>query len=268
MMNNHKEIITQLVNFIDKFDTYGNLKRDMSLFSITIGTLRKDRSIALDILKNTTPECDGLGAIALSRILIEDYLHLVYLNDNSDDSKENIDRFNIHPKIENYLSLKSMENWGFEIENTLENKVMIEDIKNEFNKNKNKFLRRKESDNGFDADDYYRTWTCTGLDKLISKTDLTKTDNGRKSLKYMTEMYSFGSNVIHHNSFLIWLLACQDKRLITDEYSDIALNVTFNILSNLINLTIEISQTIRKDEKIHGQLLDELADIMEGKNIG
>lgn len=268
MMDNHKETITQLVNFIDKFDTYGNLKRDMSLFSITIGTLRKDRSIALDILRNTTPECDGLGAIALSRILIEDYLHLIYLNDNPSDSEDNIDKFIIHPKIENYLSIKSMESWGFEIENTQENKAMIEDIKNEFNKNKNKFLRRRESDNGFDADDYYRTWTCISLDKLISKLDLTKTNDGRKSLKYMTEMYSLGSNVIHHNSFLIWQLACQNKKLITDGYSDIALNVTFDILSKLINLTIDISQTISKDEKLHAQLLNELVDIMEGKNIG
>jgi hypothetical protein len=69
--------LKELIQLIDDFDTFGSQSRQMSLFSVAIGTLRKDRSIAADILDVTNPSNDGLGALALSRILIEDYLHLL-----------------------------------------------------------------------------------------------------------------------------------------------------------------------------------------------
>lgn len=264
-MNDYSDKIVQLVGFIDRFDTFGNLKRDMSLFSIAIGTLRKDKSIAQDIIKIASPESDGFGAVALSRILVEDYLHLLYLNDNPDDLETNIDKFNTHPNIEHYSNLESMKKWGFQLDETQETKDTLQKVRDGFDENKDKFLRRKESDTGFNPDDFYRTWTCISLDKLISETRLTETDEGKRSLGHMTEMYNLGSNVIHHNSFLIWFLACQDKHIIADEYPHMALNATFITLNKLIDLVIEISQTIKKDEEQQARLLNELADIMDGK---
>lgn len=95
---NYSNLIDELIKFIDRYDTFGNRDRDMSLLSVAVGTLRKDRSLAKDILSITSGG-DGLGSIALSRIITEDYLHLLYLNRNQDSLEENMDKFNTHPHI-------------------------------------------------------------------------------------------------------------------------------------------------------------------------
>lgn len=105
--------LVRLIQLIDDFDTFGKLKRDMSLFSVAIGTLRKDKSLAADIIRVTNEDSDGLGAMALTRILIEDYLHLMFLNQNQADLTQNIENFNAHPHMQHYASLQAMKEWGF-----------------------------------------------------------------------------------------------------------------------------------------------------------
>lgn len=259
---NYGNLIKGLINFIDRYDTFGNRNRDMSLFSVAIGTLRKDQSLAGDIL-NIASTGDGLGSMALSRIITEDYLHLLYLSRNQDSLEENIDKFNTHPHIQHYISLQLVKEVGIPLDSS-EAKRMVAQITAEFEKHKAKFLRRRESTT-FNPDDYYRTWTGTSLDNLIKKTNLASTEEGKKSLQFMTETYDMASSVIHHNSFLIWLFATQDKEVFLDEYSDFSLHVVFTTLNRLIALVIEIEQTEAKNEDKQAALLNELADLMEGK---
>jgi hypothetical protein len=96
-MNSQTEKLEQLIQLVDDFDTCGKLNRDMSLFSVAIGTLRKDRSIAQDIYGLSLANSDGLSMLALSRIMTEDYLHLLFLNENQESLAEQIDNFNAHP---------------------------------------------------------------------------------------------------------------------------------------------------------------------------
>ena len=234
----------------------------MSLFSVAIGTLRKDQSLAQDILSIASTG-DGLGSMALSRIITEDYLHLLYLKHNEDNLEENIDKFSTHPHIQNYISLQLVKEVGIPIDSP-EAKQIVAQIIAEFENHKAKFLRRRESST-FNPDDYYRTWTGISLDNLIKKTGLADTEDGKKSLKFTTETYDMASSAIHHNSLLIWLFAAQEKELFLDEYPDLSMHIVFTTLNRLITLVIEIEQSTTKNEERHGVLLNELADIMDGK---
>ena len=256
-----QKAITAYLDLIDRYDTFGKRNRDMSLFSIALGTLRKDRSLTKDILTLNSNESEGLGTMALSRIITEDYLHLLYLNYNQDKLETNIDRFNTHPHIQHYIGIQMLKELGFNLDG-LQEKALVARITAEFNTHKAKFLRHKESVT-FDPDDYFRTWTGASLDNLIKQSGLTSTDADKKSLRFMTETYDLASSVIHHNSFLIWLFATQDKELFLDEYPEFSLRIVFIVLNKLIALVMEIEQTISKDEEKQAALLNELADIME-----
>lgn len=260
-MDNQQTKLIQLIKLIDDFDTFKNLERDMSLFSVAIGTLRKDRSLALDITKITDGNSDGLGAMALSRVLIEDYFHLMFLNENQDGLIQQIENFNAHPTIQHYTSLQAMKEWGFSLD-TQEDKDLITKVSAEFEKNKNKFLRSNPPKDPFNPDDYYRTWTKISLDKLIAKSGLTSTTTSKRSLKYLTEMYNTGSQIIHHDSFIIWLLASQDKSVLSNNYPGFALSISVITMSRIINLVFQISQPIINNDEQYAQLLNKLTDIM------
>ena len=261
-MSSQAEKLHQLIQLIDEFDTFGKLNRDMSLLSVAIGTLRKDRSIAQDIYGLSGASSDGLGMLALSRILTEDYLHLLFLNENQESLAEQIDNFNAHPTIEHYVSLKAMEEWGFEFDESQDTKDLIAKVTAGFEKNKERFLRRRETENSFDPDDYYRTWTKVNLNELVKRSGLAVTDEGKRSLKFLTETYDSASSIIHHNSFIVWLLACQDKSVLADEYPDLALTISVITLSRMINLVMQISHAVVQDEELYAGQLNKLADIL------
>jgi hypothetical protein len=253
--------IAELIGFIDRYDTFKDRDRDLSFFSVALGTLRKDQLLAQDILTLSSSGSEGIGTMALSRIMTEDYLHLLYLNHNQDNLESNIDRFNTHPYIQHYIAIQMLKELGFRLDSP-EEKKMIAQASAEFETHGAKFLRRKKSST-FNSDDYSRTWTGIGLDSLIKKTGLTSTDGDMKSLKFMTETYDMASSVIHHNSFLIWLFATQDREIFLNEYPEFSQRIVFITLNKLIALVFEIEQTVSKDEKKQARLLNELTDIME-----
>lgn len=253
--------LSKLIQLVDEFDNFGKLDRDMSLFSVAIGTLRKDKSLVADIIKTTDDSSDGLGAIVLSRILTEDYLHLLFLNANQDDLIENIENFNLHPHIENYSSLQAMKEWGFDFSKEDEAERIINESSTAFEANKARFLRRKAKEGTFNADDYYRTWTKLSLNDLIKNTGLADTDEGRHSLKFMTETYDNASTIVHHNSLAIWLLASQGDKIFSDEYPELALTVSRIVFSQIIKLALEIAEPKIGEEKL-AEYTTRLADIL------
>lgn len=253
--------LVRLIQLIDDFDTFGKLKRDMSLFSVAIGTLRKDKSLAADIIRVTNEDSDGLGAMALTRILIEDYLHLMFLNQNQADLTQNIENFNAHPHMQHYASLQAMKEWGFPLESK-EAKELIESVNAGFQAHKDKFLRHKNPKEPFDPDDYYRTWTKTSLGKLVKKSGLTDSEADKKSLKFLTETYDTASSIIHHDSFIIWFLASQDKNFLSEQYPDLALTISVIALSRIVNVVLQISQPVIDDDTLYLQHLNKLGDIL------
>lgn len=253
--------LRQMIELVDEFDAFEKLDRDMSLFSVAIGTLRKDKSLVADIIKITDGDSDGLGAIALSRILTEDYLHLLFLNANQDDLTENIENFNLHPHIENYSSLQAMKDWGFDFSEENDVERVVKESSAAFEANKARFLRRKAKEDTFNPDDYYRTWTKLSLNDLIKKTGLPDTDEGRHSLKFMTETYDNASTIVHHNSLAIWLLAGQGDKIFSDEYPELALTVSRIVFSQTVKLALEIAEPKIGEEKL-AEYMTRLADIL------
>jgi hypothetical protein len=262
-MNEKQTQLNQLLQLIDDFDTFGNQSRKMSLFSVAIGTLRKDRSIAADILNLTTKDSDGLGALALCRIIIEDYLHLLFLDSDHNQLDERLDNFNVHPNIENYSSIQAMKARGFDFGDPKAAEFVIEQATAGFTQHKDKFQRRKHVKEPFDPDDYYRTWTKLSLDDLITQSGIPDDPAGKMSLKFMVETYGAASTIIHHDAFIIWFLASQGIEILHDSYPDLALTITFISLSRTINLVIKISRDADDNIAKHHSEEARLVDIME-----
>ncbi len=262
-MGERQNQLTQLIQLIDDFDTFGKQSKQMSLLSVAVGTLRKDRSIATDIVSITSTNSDGLGALALSRILIEDYLHLLYLDSDHSELPQRLDDFNSHPHIEHYSSIQTMNDWGFDLGNPEEVKTILDQVNKGFEQHKHKFLRRKHAREPFDADDYFRTWTKVSLNELITKAGIPSEAGDKKNLQFMTQTYDTASAIIHHNAFIIWFLANQGTKLLRDEYPDLALTISFISLSRTLNLVIKIARDEAQDDTKYGAEQTRLADVME-----
>lgn len=261
-MTKTAEKLSKIIQLVDEFDNFGKLDRGMSLFSAAIGTLRKDRSIAYDILKITGSDSDGIGAIALSRILSEDYLHLLFLSVDEDGLADKMQDFNTHPHVENYSSIQAMKSWGFDFSDP--DAVRVVNAATEaFEANKDRFLRPRRTANGneFDPDDYYRTWTKLSLNDLIKSTKLSETEDGKQHLLFMTETYDKASSVIHHNSLVVWLLATQGAKIFSDEHPDLALTVSVIVFSQMVKLVLEIAQPTIGDERC-AEYMTRLADVL------
>lgn len=256
--------LKNLVKLINDFDTFGSQDRKKTLFAVAIGTLRKDGSIAADIVNLTNASGDGLGALALSRILIEDYLHLLFLDSDPGQLQQRLDDFNTHPRIEHYSSLHAMQAWGFDFGDPKVAEFIFRQVTEGFDLHKHRFLRKKRAKEPFDPDDYYRTWTKTSLDGLISESGIPDDIAGKKSLQFMTETYNTASTIIHHNAFIIWFLANQDMKLLRDEYPDLALTISFISLTRLLTLVIKVSRVETGDVSSHEAEENRLADIVEG----
>lgn len=263
-MNEKQTHLSKLLQFIDDLDTFGAQSRQMSLFSVAVGTLRKDRSIAADILNITAPNSDGLGALALSRILIEDYLHLAFLDSDHAQLVERLDNFNTHPHVEHYSSIQAMKAWGFDFGDPNKAEFLIRKATEGFILHKDKFQRHKHVKEPFDPDDYYRTWTKSSLNDLITQSGVPNDIAGKKSLHFMTETYGTASTIIHHNAFIIWFLASQDIKLLHDEYPGLALTISFISLNRIINLVIKIARDEAGDDKRYEAEETRLVEILEG----
>jgi hypothetical protein len=261
-MTNHEIQLEKLLRLINRFDAFGDQSRSMSLFSVAIGTLRKDRSIASDILTLTTSLSTGLGALALSRILIEDYLHLRLLDSDPAELPQRLDDFNNHPHIDHYWTIQAMREWGFDFSDNDEVKATMASVEKAFARHKDRFLRKGHGKEPFKADDYYRTWTGLTLNDLITKSGLPTEDGDKKALKFMTETYDAGSTVIHHNAFIIWFLASQGFDMFSANYPELAVEVSFIVLNGLMNLMLKIARNEpRAGEKYLAEQL-ELESIM------
>jgi hypothetical protein len=258
---NKRDVLIELTQLIDGFDKVGSLSKEMSLFSVAIGTLRKDRSIAEDIIQITATPNGGLGATALTRILIEDYLHLLFLEDNRPNLTKHLEDFNLHPHIDHYVSVQAMKAWGFKFEK--DDEATLVKIEDAFEKNKARFLRRKQAKDPFDPEDYYRTWTKLGLLDLIARTSLPKDAATAKSLHYINETYNHGSTIIHHNAFIIWLLANQGSNFFSQGFPGVALDVSLITLSRTYNLCIKIAGEEAGDVNKYAIEMTQLADVME-----
>lgn len=251
--------LQELLRIIDEFDNFGQMPRDMSLFSVAVRTLRKDKSISTDIVSLINANSNGMGTIALSRILIEDYLHMLFLKDNPDKLTENIKNFNLHPYIEHYASLQAMRDWGIDLSDNEATRVTAA-VEMAFEANKSRFLRPHRPTSGtFDPDDYYRTWTKFNLDNLVKSTSLTETPAGLKTLKFITEAYGTASTIVHHNSFNIWLLSSQDGTLAREVYSEIAIMISEIVLGRIINVALGIAPSEEDDPMRIPNLLSRLA---------
>ena len=256
-----RDILIELTQLIDGFDKFGPQSKEMSLFSVAIGTLRKDRSIAGDIMQITARPNGGLGVTALTRILIEDYLHILFLDEDRPSLTEHLEDFNLHPHIDHYVSIQAMKAWGFQFEKGDEE--TLAKIEEAFEKNKARFLRRKQAKDPFDPEDYYRTWTKLGLLELIAKTGLPKDESMAKSLHYINETYNHGSTIIHHNAFIIWLLASQGSSIFSQGFPGVALDVSLITLSRTYNLCLKIAGEEAGDVNKYAEELTQLADVME-----
>ena len=241
------DLTRRLITLIDEFDNFGTLDRKMQLFAIAIGTLRKDRDIAEEIVVLNENKQSGMGAMGLSRILIEDYFNLRYLDNTPEALDENLDLFNSHPNVDNYGSMKSMLEWGYPFSE--EEKISFPRIEDAFQKNKDKFLRPGKKHEPYNRDNYYRTWSKLSLEALISKSGFAEED--QSAAHFLSESYNTGSSLIHHNAFNIWYLATQGRgtELAEMGYQDISGRVTFSVLSRELNLVINIFSKETGDEK-------------------
>lgn len=260
-MKNEHAVLVELTQLIDGFDKFGSLEKKMSLFSVAIGTLRKDRSIAQDIIKITSSPNGGLGAMALTRILVEDYLHLLFLEVNRADLEERLADFNSHPHIDHYVSVQAMREWGFKFEDA--DKDTLAQIDQAFESYKARFLRHRKAKEPFDPDDYYRTWTKLRLTDLIAKTGLPTDKAAIKSFRFINETYNNGSTIIHHNAFVIWLLANQGPSIFSHGYPGVALTVATITLSRTYNLCIKIAGEEAGDSTRYVNEITQLADTIE-----
>lgn len=255
------DLVKKLIVLIDEFDSFGTLDRKVPLLGIAIGTLRKDRDIAHDIVELNENSHSGLGSMALARILIEDYFNLRFLNYDKDNLDSNIDLFNTHPSIDHYGSMRSMLNWGYPFGE--DEKLIFPQIEAGFEKNKDKFLRRGKKHDPYVQDNYYRTWNKMSLEELISKSGFVEED--LRTLHFLNEHYNTGSSVIHHNAFNIWFLATQgrDNDLINQGYREISIRVTFDVLQRLLNLVINIYSSETKNEESALHFILELEKILD-----
>lgn len=260
-MEDQQSKLNQLIELVDAFDTFSNLERDMSLFSVAIGTLRKDRSIARDIYLINSTQSDGLGSMALTRILIEDYLHLKFLFQNQDKLDENIANFNAHPNIKNYATLQSMLDWGIP-QAEIESQVPVQKVNAGFEEHKARFLRAQTPSEPFNPDDYWRTWTKTTLDKMVKKTGLTDSEAEKRSLMFQTEIYEKSSSVIHHDSFIIWFLATQQNSFFAKNFPGLASTMSVLTLLKSFKLVLDISQPVLDDDELILRFTNSLTDII------
>lgn len=256
-----RDVLIELTQLIDNFDKFGQQSKKMSLFSVALGTLRKDRSIAQDIIQITGTTNGGLGATALTRILIEDYLNLLFLDDDRPGLAEHLEDFNSHPSIDHYASVQAMKTWGYKF--TKEDEALLPKMEEAFEKNKARFLRRKQAKEPFDPEDYYRTWTKIGLVELIAKTSLSNDAANAKTLHFINEVYNHGSTVIHHNAFIIWLLANQGPNIFSHGFPGVALDASLIALSRTYNLCIKIAGEEAGDVNKYAGEMTQLADVME-----
>lgn len=233
-----KDPLLELIELIDRFDNLGKLDRKLPLFAIAIGTLRKDRQIGDDIFALLAGQKSGFGALALSRILVEDYFYLRYLAFNPDRLSENLELFNSHPNIDHYASMKSMKTWGYKFSE--EEASVIPSLEQGFETVKDKFLRPGKQHEPYDADNYFRTWTRLNLDSVIAKCHFDEED--QSTIHFLNENYNFASSLIHHNAFNIWFLATQggNSALTNSGYNDIAYRVTFIVLNRQLKLVLDI----------------------------
>jgi len=256
------EYLNGLINLIDELDHFGQMGRELSLTSIAIGTLRKDKEIAKDISKLVELETSGYGALALSRIITEDYLHLLFLNNSGDKLAQNIQNFNSHPIIDHYSSMKAMLSWGYPF--TDQERAIFPQIEEGFEANKDNFLRHGRTHDPFDADSYYRTWTKLNLDALIAKTGLVEDDESR-SLHFIKETYGSASTVIHNNAAIIWnfVNAGSDIESIDEGWLSVANSVSYTNLSKLIHLTLNILNEDPNIQINHEEELLKLEAVMD-----
>jgi hypothetical protein len=158
-MENELIKLSKLIQFIDDLDDLGRFTGKLDVIAVTFGTLRKDRSLASDIYSIASSQTDGLGVVAISRILIEDYIYLSYLIRNEENRDMLLKDFENHPSVELYLSIIAMHEWGFQFDNTKETETTLLKAKMGFEKHKDSFLRYKTAKIPLNTDDYYRTWT-------------------------------------------------------------------------------------------------------------
>jgi Family of unknown function (DUF5677) len=255
------DLTRRLIALADEFDNFGKLDRKMKLFAVAIGTLRKDREIAEDIVVLNENNQSGMGAMGLSRILVEDYFNLRYLNNNSEALDKNLDLFNSHPNVDHYGSMKSMLEWGYPFSE--EEKLSFPAIDEAFQENKDKFLRPGKKHEPYNRENYYRTWSKLSLEDLISKSGFA--DEDQSTAHFLSENYNTGSSMIHHNAFNIWYLATQgrDTELADEGYKDISSRVTFAVLNRLLNLAIDIFSKETGDEKTALYYILELEKILD-----
>lgn len=255
------ELTRRLLVLIDEFDNFGKLDRKMQLLAIAVGTLRKDREIAEDIVVLNENDQSGIGALGLSRILIEDYFNIRYLDKNAETLDENLDLFNTHPHVDNYGSMKSMLEWGYPFSN--EEKLLFPTIEKAFQKNKDKFLRPGKKHEPYHRDNYYRTWNKLSLEGLIAKSGFA--DEDPKTAHFLNESYNSGSSMIHHNAFNIWYLATQGRGtdLAEEGYKDVSARVTFIVMNRILNLAINIFSKETGDEETALHYMLELEKILD-----
>ena len=255
------DLTIKLLALIDDFDSFGKLDRDMQLFAIAIGTLRKDREIAEDIVLLNQTNQSGIGSLALSRILIEDYFNLKYLEHNPETLTKNLSLFNSHPNVDHYGSMRSMIEWGYPFSD--EEKIMVTQVEQAFQANKDDFLRPNKTHDPYIRDNYYRTWSKLSLEDLIAKSGFVEEDP--INAKFLTEHYGSGSSMIHHNAYNVWYMATQGRgtELAEEGYKDISARVTFLVTSRILNLAINIFSKESGEDEVALKYILQLEGIID-----
>lgn len=259
-MNKEYTRLGKLIHFIDDLDDLGGFTGGATALTVIFGTLRKDKSLASDIYTIASSQNDGLGIVALSRILVEDYIYLSYLIRSEDNRQALLKDFDNHPAVESYLSILAMREWGFQFDGSPETAAMLFKAKAKFQVHKDAFLRRKPIKGSINADDYYRTWTKMNLNDVIKKSGIVNSSD-RKELQTSKQVYDAGSGVIHHNAFLIWNLSRVGTELISESYPKLGIGVSVSTLAKIIQLAIEVKYS--GDDKKYTETLNRLSDILE-----
>jgi hypothetical protein len=202
---NYSKLLSDVITLIEEFDDSKSYAKPLNSIGIAVGTLRKDVEIGKDILSLAkSEESKGLSISALARIIIEDFLHLNYLFKEADNRQVLVDNFNSHPFVDHFSNMIAFDEWeGMEVGET---KEMLAEIKKGFNDNKGHFLRDRKDPDSENPEDYWRTWTKEGIKSLINKTD-AHIQKDKPSLTFLMQNYEQGSNIIHHNASMLWLLA-------------------------------------------------------------
>jgi hypothetical protein len=131
--------------------------------------------------------------------------------------------------------------------------------KDGFDRHKADFLRNDKESIVFNSDDYFRTWTKKPLAAIIKDSGIPSSDT-RSEMGLIQQLYDVGSDIIHHNAYLIWQFSRGHEKIILDGLPQASIAFALSTFSKIVNISLKVKYA--KDAVLYDAKLNELSDLL------